>query len=120
MGTQYSVLTASMRRYLPVFAVAVAGMVALALTPDLVVAQQAIAQARTTISNIIGLAGPEGMGAISLEPGGQFELSGAPLENLHDTCILRRMSASEEKSRFTWIVQVRYIISSPLLPTFGM
>ena len=36
--------------------------------------------------NIIGLAGPEGMGAISLEPGGQFELSGAPLENLHDTC----------------------------------
>jgi len=36
--------------------------------------------------NIIGLAGPEGMGAISLEPGGQFELSGAPLENLHETC----------------------------------
>jgi len=25
-------------------------------------------------------------GAISLEPGGQFELSGAPLENLHETC----------------------------------
>ena len=25
-------------------------------------------------------------GAISLEPGGQFELSGAPLENLHQTC----------------------------------
>ena len=57
MGTQYSVLTASMRRYLPALAVAVAGMVALAVTPDLVVAQQAIAQARTTISNIIGLAG---------------------------------------------------------------
>lgn len=36
--------------------------------------------------NIIGLGGPDGMGAISLEPGGQFELSGAPLENLHDTC----------------------------------
>ncbi|MBX9454924.1 MAG: glutamate--cysteine ligase [Rhizobium sp.] len=36
--------------------------------------------------NIIGLGGPSGMGAISLEPGGQFELSGAPLENLHDTC----------------------------------
>jgi glutamate--cysteine ligase len=35
--------------------------------------------------NIIGLAGPNGMGAISLEPGGQFELSGAPLVNLHDT-----------------------------------
>jgi glutamate--cysteine ligase len=36
--------------------------------------------------NIIGLAGPDGMGAISLEPGGQFELSGAPLESLHETC----------------------------------
>lgn len=35
--------------------------------------------------NIIGLAGPEGGGAISLEPGGQFELSGAPLETLHET-----------------------------------
>lgn len=35
---------------------------------------------------IIGLAGPNGMGAISLEPGGQFELSGAPLETIHETC----------------------------------
>jgi glutamate--cysteine ligase len=37
--------------------------------------------------NIIGLAGPSGGGAISLEPGGQFELSGAPLETLHHTCV---------------------------------
>lgn len=36
--------------------------------------------------NIIGLAEPHGQGAISLEPGGQFELSGAPLETLHETC----------------------------------
>ena len=36
--------------------------------------------------NIIGLVEPTGMGAISLEPGGQFELSGAPLENIHQTC----------------------------------
>ena len=35
--------------------------------------------------NIIGLAGPDGGGAISLEPGGQFELSGAPLASLHET-----------------------------------
>ncbi|MCX4162736.1 MULTISPECIES: glutamate--cysteine ligase [Paraburkholderia] len=35
---------------------------------------------------IIGLTGPQGMGAISLEPGGQFELSGAPVSNLHETC----------------------------------
>ena len=36
--------------------------------------------------NIIGLVEPSGQGAISLEPGGQFELSGAPLESLHETC----------------------------------
>jgi glutamate--cysteine ligase len=36
--------------------------------------------------NIIGLGEPHGMGAISIEPGGPFELSGAPLENLHQTC----------------------------------
>ena len=36
--------------------------------------------------NIIGLADPIGGGAISLEPGGQFELSGAPLRSLHQTC----------------------------------
>lgn len=36
-------------------------------------------------SKLIGLKGADG-GAISLEPGGQFELSGAPLENVHQTC----------------------------------
>lgn len=36
--------------------------------------------------NIIGLVDPVGGGAISLEPGGQFELSGAPLRTLHQTC----------------------------------
>jgi glutamate--cysteine ligase len=35
---------------------------------------------------LIGLAGPDGQGSISLEPGGQFELSGAPLKTLHETC----------------------------------
>lgn len=35
---------------------------------------------------IIGLADVTGGGAISLEPGGQFELSGAPLETVHQTC----------------------------------
>ncbi|MDB5648741.1 MAG: gshA [Hyphomicrobiales bacterium] len=34
---------------------------------------------------LIGLFDPGAGGAISLEPGGQFELSGAPLENLHQT-----------------------------------
>ncbi|WP_298961379.1 glutamate--cysteine ligase [uncultured Methylobacterium sp.] len=35
--------------------------------------------------HVIGLAGPDGGGAISLEPGGQFELSGAPLPDVHGT-----------------------------------
>jgi glutamate--cysteine ligase len=35
--------------------------------------------------NLVGLSNGKG-GAISLEPGGQFELSGAPLETLHQTC----------------------------------
>ncbi|MDT9599080.1 glutamate--cysteine ligase [Sphingosinicella rhizophila] len=34
--------------------------------------------------NVIALAGPDGN--VSLEPAGQLELSGAPLDNLHETC----------------------------------
>ena len=34
--------------------------------------------------NVIAMTGADG--AISLEPAGQLELSGAPLENLHQTC----------------------------------
>jgi len=38
--------------------------------------------------NVIALRRPHGSGmeTVSLEPGGQFELSGAPLANLHETC----------------------------------
>jgi glutamate--cysteine ligase len=36
--------------------------------------------------NIIGLSDVTGGGAISLEPGGQFELSGAPVTTVHRTC----------------------------------
>src|SRR4051794_31540139 len=35
--------------------------------------------------NVIGLFDVTGGGAISLEPGGQFELSGAPVESVHQT-----------------------------------
>ena len=35
---------------------------------------------------IIGLADVTGGGAITLEPGGQFELSGAPIATIHQTC----------------------------------
>jgi len=34
--------------------------------------------------NVIALTGPDG--TISLEPAGQLELSGAPLENIHESC----------------------------------
>jgi glutamate--cysteine ligase len=36
--------------------------------------------------HIIGMVDVTGGGAISLEPGGQFELSGAPLASIHATC----------------------------------
>ncbi|MBJ6988300.1 MULTISPECIES: glutamate--cysteine ligase [unclassified Devosia] len=35
--------------------------------------------------NAIGLSNTAGAGGVSLEPGGQFELSGAPLETIHQT-----------------------------------
>jgi len=35
-------------------------------------------------ANVIAMSGADG--SISLEPAGQFELSGAPLDNLHQTC----------------------------------
>ena len=49
---------------------------------------------------VIALAGPDG--TVSLEPAGQFELSGAPLENLHQTCAetgrhLQQVKAAGEK-----------------------
>ena len=50
--------------------------------------------------NAIAMSGPDG--SISLEPAGQFELSGAPLESLHDTCAetgrhLEQVKAAGEK-----------------------
>src|SRR3954468_7725104 len=49
---------------------------------------------------VIALAGPDGN--VSLEPAGQFELSGAPLDSLHETCAeagrhLRQVKAVGEK-----------------------
>lgn len=40
-------------------------------------------EAITEQGHIIGLYDPEGKGAVSLEPAGQFELSGAPLKTVH-------------------------------------
>ena len=58
-------------------------------------------------NNIIGLKHKAGS-SISLEPGGQLELSGAPLKNLHDTCReagqhLELMKKLSEKFNFVMI-----------------
>ncbi len=50
--------------------------------------------------NVFALSGPDG--TVSLEPAGQLELSGAPLENLHQTCAetdrhLKQVKAVGEK-----------------------
>ncbi len=37
--------------------------------------------------SIIALSDPRSLANISLEPGGQFELSGAPMNSVHDTCV---------------------------------
>lgn len=47
---------------------------------------------------IIGLYDERGGGAISLEPGGQFELSGAPLETLHESQAELRIHIDAAKS----------------------
>ncbi|TFI56853.1 glutamate--cysteine ligase [Sphingomonas parva] len=46
--------------------------------------------------NVIALAGPDG--TVSLEPAGQLELSGAPLENLHLTCAEAARHLSQVKA----------------------
>jgi glutamate--cysteine ligase len=51
--------------------------------------------------NVIALAGPDGA-SVTLEPGGQVELSGAPLETIHETCVevtthLKQTSAVGER-----------------------
>src|SRR5256885_4526087 len=60
--------------------------------------------------NIIGLYDVTGGGAISLEPGGQFELSGAPLETIHQTCseLMAHLAQGREIAnplglRFLWV-----------------
>src|SRR5882724_9001293 len=51
--------------------------------------------------NIIGLYDITGGGAISLEPGGQFELSGAPVETVHQTCseVMAHLAQVKEVAR---------------------
>lgn len=47
--------------------------------------------------NVIGLKDAHG-GSISLEPGGQFELSGAPLRTVHETCSETRQHLQQTRA----------------------
>ncbi|THG16521.1 hypothetical protein TEA_010564 [Camellia sinensis var. sinensis] len=66
--------------------------------------------------NIIGL--KQGMQNISLEPGGQFELSGAPLETLHQTCAEVKAVAEEMGIGFLGIgLQPKWgLKDTPIMP----
>jgi glutamate--cysteine ligase len=82
----------------------------------------------------------QGNAAITLEPGGQFELSGAPLENLHQTCDevnehLRQVKEVADelgvrliglgfhpkwpRTAFTWMPKQRYAIMREYMPSRG-
>ncbi len=89
--------------------------------------------------NIIALLDGKG-GSITLEPGGQFELSGAPLETIHDTCsevhthlhqvkqVCEPMGADMvglgfdpewRREDITWMPKGRYKIMRDYMPTRG-
>lgn len=88
---------------------------------------------------LIGLKDGQG-GSVTLEPGGQFELSGAPLENLHQTCSetgthLKQMKAVTSalnlgmlgtgfqplwgRDDISWMPKGRYRIMRNYMPTKG-
>tara|TARA_B100000965_G_C19552244_1_gene740564 strand:- start:259 stop:1617 length:1359 start_codon:yes stop_codon:yes gene_type:complete len=90
-------------------------------------------------NNLIGLKHKTGS-SISLEPGGQLELSGAPLKNLHDTCkeagthldLMKKLSEKfnfvmlgighDPKSRIDeidWMPKERYKIMNQYMPKVG-
>ncbi len=87
----------------------------------------------------IALVHPDGS-SITLEPGGQLELSGAPLESIHDTCVetsahLNKLKAIAEplgigmiglgfhpkwpRETFPWMPKGRYAIMRRYMPTKG-
>jgi glutamate--cysteine ligase len=89
--------------------------------------------------NPIGLSHPDGS-SITLEPGGQLELSGAPLGTIHDTCVetsahLNLMKSILEpmgigmiglgfhpkwrREDFPWMPKGRYAIMRRYMPTKG-
>ena len=90
-------------------------------------------------NNLIGLKHKSGS-SISLEPGGQFELSGAPLRNLHMTCneaglhlnLMRKISNEldfvmlglgfdpiSKRDQINWMPKNRYEIMKNHMPKVG-
>ncbi len=90
-------------------------------------------------NNIIGLNHFSGS-SITLEPGGQFELSGAPLQNLHETCkeagkhldLLKKISKKYDflmigighdpkwkREDINWMPKKRYEIMKNYMPKVG-
>lgn len=93
----------------------------------------------TESGNPIALIHADGS-SITLEPGGQLELSGAPLETIHDTCVetsahLNKLKSIAEplgigmiglgfhpkwpRETFTWMPKGRYAIMRRYMPTRG-
>lgn len=82
IGTEHEKIPFTLSRHEPVPYEGPAGIRAVLLGMEERTAWEPIMEG----DRIIGLADPVNGGAISLEPGGQFELSGAPLVSIHETC----------------------------------
>jgi len=82
VGTEHEKFAFTLARHEPVPYEGPRGIGALLKGMQMLLGWEAIMEG----PNIIGLSDVTGGGAISLEPGGQFELSGAPVETVHQTC----------------------------------
>ncbi len=83
IGTEHEKVPFTLGRHEPVPYDGPAGIRRLLEGMQLLLGWEPILEGET----IIGLADVTGGGAISLEPGGQFELSGAPLVTIHETSV---------------------------------
>ena len=81
VGTEHEKFAFTLARHEPVPYEGPRGIQALLAGMQMLLGWEAITEG----PNLIGLSDVTGGGAISLEPGGQFELSGAPVETIHQT-----------------------------------
>jgi glutamate--cysteine ligase len=82
VGTEHEKFAFTLARHRPVPYEGARGIRALLAGMQLLLGWEPILEG----DNIIGLFDVTGGGAITLEPGGQFELSGAPVKTIHHTC----------------------------------